>query len=93
MGLDLGNRTWYLEGIWEMGLVCVDGKMLRVEDVFWGVVVMEDGFIERPCRPDLRCGEHEGLCDLLHSIYGRLLILEQRVEILERRIDGEVTEQ
>lgn len=36
--------------------------------------------IEHPC---LRCVEHEGVCEVIHSIYGRLLVLEQRVKMLE----------
>ena len=37
-----------------------------------------------PQRPDLRCREHGGVCDLMHSFYNRLLKLEQRTEVLEK---------
>ena len=40
--------------------------------------------IEVPRRPDLRCREHGGVCELMHSFYNRLLKLEQRIEVLEK---------
>ena len=41
--------------------------------------------IEAPSMPDLRCREHESVCEVVHSIYNRLLLLEDRVRTLEER--------
>ena len=38
---------------------------------------------ECPIRPDLRCVEHECVLELLHSLLGRLMVLESRVARLE----------
>jgi hypothetical protein len=40
--------------------------------------------IEVPHKPDLRCREHGGVCELMHSFYNRLLKLEQRITVLEK---------
>ena len=40
---------------------------------------------ERTERPDLRCREHCCLCEVLHGFLGRLMILEQRVRMLEEK--------
>lgn len=40
--------------------------------------------VERPPRPDLRCTEHESLCNVIHSLHSRVVALEQRVQQLER---------
>ena len=39
--------------------------------------------VEAPSRPDLRCREHESVCDVVHGMLGRLLLLEERVKMLE----------
>ena len=39
--------------------------------------------VNRPQRPNLQCIEHEAMCDVLHSIHGRVCMLEQRVRMLE----------
>ena len=36
--------------------------------------------------PDLRCGEHCELCEVVHSLHGRLVILEARVLMLEKEL-------
>jgi hypothetical protein len=54
---------------------------------------MDDVGIE---RPDLRCDEHGAVMELLHSLHGRLMVLESRVVLLEERLDatdGRVAEQ
>jgi hypothetical protein len=40
--------------------------------------------IEAPRCPDLRCREHDGLCEVAHSLHNRLVELEGRVDKLER---------
>lgn len=42
-----------------------------------------DQISSQPERPDLRCEEHAGVCELLHSLHGRLMELEFRVRALE----------
>lgn len=42
--------------------------------------------VDVPERPDLRCVEHGNLCECLHGMLGRLMILEQRVLMLEERL-------
>lgn len=37
----------------------------------------------QPEGPDLRCEEHGGVCELLHSFHRRLVELECRVRTLE----------
>ena len=39
--------------------------------------------INRPPQPDLRCQEHDGICEVLHSLHARVVALEQRVKALE----------
>ena len=41
--------------------------------------------MECPVKPDLRCGEHEKLCEVIHSLHGRIWALEERVKELERK--------
>ena len=41
--------------------------------------------IDSPSMPDLRCREHGNVCEVMHGIYNRLLLLEARVRILEER--------
>ena len=48
----------------------------------------ERDMIEAPHRPDLRCREHDSLCEVAHSLHRRLLELEERVTRLE---SGRVT--
>ncbi len=40
--------------------------------------------IAAPPKPDLRCGEHGSLCKVAHSLHDRVVMLEQRVSILEK---------
>ena len=42
-------------------------------------------YSEKPDRPDLRCGEHGCHGELLHSLLGRLMVLEARVAYLEEK--------
>ena len=44
----------------------------------------EVDMIESPRAPDLRCSEHEGVCDVVHGLLGRLMVLESRVKELEK---------
>ena len=46
---------------------------------------MDDRPIDVPEHPCLRCDEHEGQCELLHGLLGRLMVLESRVSYLEER--------
>ena len=46
-----------------------------------------DDPIDSPERPDTRCIEHESMCECIHGLLGRLLVLETRVRMLEER-DG-----
>ena len=39
--------------------------------------------IEVPRRPDLRCREHEGLCEVAHSLHDRIVKLEGEVAMLK----------
>jgi len=41
--------------------------------------------IEAPLMPDLRCREHGNVCEVMHSIYNRLILLESRIRTLEER--------
>ena len=36
-----------------------------------------------PEKPDLTCSEHGSVCEVMHSVYNRLLELEERIKILE----------
>ena len=35
--------------------------------------------IEVPKHPDLRCREHGSVCEVMHRVYNRLLVVEQRL--------------
>lgn len=39
--------------------------------------------LDVPRKPDLRCLEHGGVCEVIHSLHGRVVGLEQRVRKLE----------
>ena len=39
--------------------------------------------MERPAKPDLRCSEHEKVCEVIHRLHGRIWALEERVKELE----------
>lgn len=39
----------------------------------------------QPPMPDLRCLEHGPVCEVVHSLHARIVKLEQRVAILEKR--------
>ena len=39
--------------------------------------------MEVPPRPNLKCREHESLCEVTHSLHNRIVKLEERVGILE----------
>ena len=43
-----------------------------------------------PDKPDLRCSEHGNVCEVMHSVYNRLVALESRIVVLEERIAMEV---
>lgn len=55
--------------------------------------MVEDGWripderdqMEVPLKPDLRCRDHDGICELLHSLMGKLRKLEQSVARLEEK--------
>ena len=36
-----------------------------------------------PEKPDLTCSEHGSVCEVMHSVYNRLLELEERIRVLE----------
>ena len=44
--------------------------------------------IDAPRHPDLRCREHDSLCEVTHSLHRRIMELEERVTRLE---SGRVT--
>jgi len=40
-------------------------------------------------KPDLRCAEHGSVCEVMHSVYNRLVALESRIRVLEERGNAE----
>ena len=48
----------------------------------------ERDMIDAPRHPDLRCREHDSLCEVAHSLHRRIMELEERVTRLE---SGRVT--
>ena len=42
---------------------------------------------DRPERPDLRCSEHAGTCEVVHSLHSRIVSLEGRMVMLEARLE------
>ena len=45
----------------------------------------ERDMMSRPEKPDLRCKEHGSVCEVMHSVYNRLLELEERIRVLEEK--------
>ena len=39
-------------------------------------------------KPDLRCSEHGSVCEVMHSVYNRLVALESRIRVLEGKLDA-----
>jgi len=39
-----------------------------------------------PPRPDLRCSEHTTMCDVIHSLHTRVVLLEQKVKMMQDAI-------
>ena len=54
--------------------------------VICGYVAARGAIMDEHRKPDLRCEEHCELCDVVHSIHGRLVILEARVLMLEKEL-------
>jgi len=40
-----------------------------------------------PCRG--RCDDHESTCEVMHQMLGRILTLEERLDVLERKHSGD----
>ena len=59
-------------------------EWMRAEDER-RLVFDERDQIELPEMPDLRCREHGNVCEVVHSIHNRLVLLEARVRKLEER--------
>ena len=52
----------------------------------WRERSMSDGErVDSPERPDTRCVEHDSMCETVHGLLGRLMVLEQRVQMLEEK--------
>ena len=43
-----------------------------------------------PEKPDLMCSEHGNVCEVMHSVYNRLVALESRIVVLEGKLATEV---
>ena len=60
--------------------------------VFWsntGMCEQNGAPLNQPCKPDLRCQEHGSVCEVVHAMYSRLLIVEAKIESLEQRISSD----
>lgn len=62
------------------------GKAARAAEEHRPIPDERDQMIRpQPQRPDLRCEEHGGICEILHSLHNRVVMLEQRVKMVEDR--------